>query len=299
VRVLLAVAGTVIPFLPLAPPHQKTAGLPACAATHLESSVSLQGATGSMLGGFALRNTGDHACVLHAPLRLVLLDPAGGPLPLSGDAVDADLGYRALRLDPGRAGVVTLRLSNACDSSSTAHLWVVLPGAADRVDLGIGAEGRCDSPAAPPAYDLGPLDQGWQTAPIPGSRLLRVAAVNAPAVVRAGTTLVYTVAIANRGARPLHLARCPVFAEQLWLWKQDQVVTRQYVLNCRTFPAHGRTVFAMRLRVPEQSRGSASLEWGLEDRAAPIPPLVSDNELLGGPVNVAPWSWLPENLTVR
>ena len=297
VRSLLA-ASAVVPFLPLAPSKPALAGVPACTPNQLRASVSLQGATGSLLGGFALRNVGSRACVLLTPLRLSLRDPSGRALPLGRQSPDSPLGARQLRLDPGQAGAAELQLGNACDPSSKAHLWVVLPRRAGRVDLGIGAGGRCDVPGKPAVYGVGALQQA-DPPPLSSEQkgqraALRVAAIGAPRTTRAGTTLTYTVSVANLSSKQVRARSCPHFYEQLWLWKQDVVITHQFLLNCRpigdVFAAHSTSVFEMRLEVPRDLKGSADIDWGLEDRMAPIPTRVSMNELLNSSVGVNPYS---------
>jgi hypothetical protein len=82
---------------------------------------------------------------------------------------------------------------------------------------------------------------------------------------------------------------CPLLYEQLWLWKQNRVVTRQYVLNCAAvgtaFAASRRYVFAQRLPVPADGQGHASVEVGLEDDVSPIPAVAPLDQLLDSGVS--------------
>jgi Domain of unknown function (DUF4232) len=286
-----ALLAGVIPFLPLAPPAPKLAGLPACTASALRASVSLQGATGSQLGGLALRNVAHQTCVLARPRRLVLRD-RGRRLALTQAAEAPRLGARRLRLDPGRAATLELQLWNACDEHSRAHLWIVVGTGA--VDLGIGAEGRCDSPGHPPSYWLGAMQSGGPPRLSPAQRrlhALRVASLDVPARARHGTVLAYRVTIANRSGAVLPARPCPVFAEQVWLWRVHAVLTRQYVLNCRALPAHGSLTFEMRMPLPRDARGDATVEWSLEDEPAPIPVRAPPDEVLNSSVSIASYSW--------
>ena len=287
-----ALLAGVIPFLPLAPPAPKLTGLPPCTASELRASVSLQGATGSMLGGLTLRNGTHHACVLARPRALVLRD-RGRRLALTQASEVPQLGVRRLRLDPGRAATLELQLWNACDEHSRARLWVVVAGGA--VGLGIGAEGRCDSPAQPPSYRLGAMQSAGPSRLTAAQRrlhaALRVRSLDVPARARHGTVLTYRVTIANRSDVALPARPCPVFAEQVWLWSVHAVLTRQYVLNCRALRARGSLTFEMRMPLPRDARGNASVEWSLEDATAPIPPRAPTDEVLNSPVAIAAYSW--------
>lgn len=279
------VALAVVPFVPIHAPTPSPAGFADCAARQLHASVSLQGATGSQLGGLALRNVSGSGCVLRTPLRLALVD-GGARLPLSRVGSSAALGFHALLLRPRRAGAARLQLFNACGEHPSARLFVVLARRGGLVPLGIAAEGRCDSPGSPPAWAIGPLERADPPALTRAGRAqhaaLRVRAVRVPASVRAGTVLRFTVTLA--AVRTVPARPCPLFYEQLWLWKQQRVVTEQYVLNCHpvgaAFAAGRPARFAMRLRVPAAARGRASVEWGLEDAVVPVPRLAPLNELL-------------------
>ena len=294
-RTLLA-ATVVVPFLPVAPPAPRLAGLPACVPKHLHAEASLQGATGSLLGALALRNVGSNTCVLRVPLTLTLLAPSGRALALRTEGRGSALGALALRLDPGEAGTAGLQLWNACDPGSKAHLWVVLPRGGGRIDIGLGAGGRCDVPGEPPGYVIGglqPADQPRLSKQAKAQHALHVGQIAAPATTRAGAVVDYTVSVTNRSANEVRTSTCPLFYEQLWLWKQNLVITHQYVLNCRGLEAlasRSTTLFEMRLAVPRDARGNADIEWGFEDRAAPIPVRAPMSPLLNGPVGVEPWS---------
>ena len=87
---LLALAGCrggeesdVVPSLPAAPPRANPAVAlaPSCNAAQLRGRLRLQGAGGTLVGGIAVRNTGEEACSLtgRASARLV-----GGTAPETG-----------------------------------------------------------------------------------------------------------------------------------------------------------------------------------------------------------------------
>ncbi|HEY4349364.1 MAG TPA: DUF4232 domain-containing protein [Gaiellaceae bacterium] len=158
----------VIPFTGRpAPAPTPTAGLPLCRAASLRATVSLQGATGSMLGGVLLRNTGRSTCALLGPPSLELYDHAGHRLRLRALGRIALSGVRALALPPHSSAAIEIALFNACQPRPGSHLAVVLGRPTGRIELPIGAEGRCDRPSLPPGYSIGPLQHGDAASTVP------------------------------------------------------------------------------------------------------------------------------------
>ncbi|MGB2874420.1 MAG: DUF4232 domain-containing protein [Gaiellaceae bacterium] len=91
-----------------------------CRASDLKSSVSLQGATGSLLGGETVRNTSSRTCALGGRPSLQLLRADGRRVALRvhlGDRV-FPTGRRVTVLRPGRAASVWIRWVDYCGSLS-------------------------------------------------------------------------------------------------------------------------------------------------------------------------------------
>jgi hypothetical protein len=270
----------IVPFVPIAPPAQHLRGVPACVGSQLHPVVTLQGATGSELGGILLRNVGRKPCVLRTPLRIVRFDRAGRKLPFTSRYGDGGLGYTALRIEPRHAATIGAQLFNAC-SSTPSELWLDRP----RLDLHIAPQGRCDGPTEPPdaeADDLDSADEGH------AAHVLRVISVDAPSQARAGRVLRYTVTLANPTGHAWRGA--PLYGEELFLDKANIAVTRQYALRTRTYAPHSRTTFEMRLRLPAPRDRGAYIEWSLLDRTEPIRPTVKLNMLLSSWIDLASFS---------
>ena len=296
-RVGISALATVIPFLPLPANEPRLAGLPDCSPAALRASVSLQGATGSQLGGLRLTNRGRKLCLLHGPLRLVLLDDRGRRLALARKSSRWPVGD--VRVAPGGSAGAMLQLFNACDRRSTAHLWAVLARGQGRVDLGIGPAGRCNAPRSPPSYIVvGFIPDDTPTSAEEAAQRagLRVVAIQLPARVSGGRLLRYTVVIRNRSTRPVPMKRCPRFYEQLWLWTREPgvVLTNEYTLNCRplhgVFPAGKRIAFQMQIAVPERSSGTATLSWGLTIAPVYLDERVGTDEAIDHIVSPIPYS---------
>jgi hypothetical protein len=261
-----------------------------------------------MLGGLGLRNLNGRSCVVHGPASLVLLDPSGFSLPLERVGTTVGLAEPDIRLRRGETAVAQLQLWNACAATSAAHLWIVLAHHEGKVDLGSGAAGRCEDPAAPPSYALGGFFPG-QSPRLSAEqkqqeRNLRLAAIKAPKRVRAGSILHYLVILRNRANTPITTRHCPVYHERLWLWseKLNIALTHQYVLNCRPlgtgFAAHAVVAFAMDFPVPQFARGDASIEWGLEDAVEIAPTKASIDDLLNSAFGSNTYSWKQTDLKI-
>jgi hypothetical protein len=137
-------------------PNPGAAGAVPCAPRRLHVEAFLQGATGSMLGELRFRNDGRDACAVQGPLRLVLLDRAGRPLPLARvHRPGPEHGQVEVGLGPGWSASAELQLFNACNVPSGSRLWVVLAYGEGRIQLRISAGGRCDAPGKPPKYLVG------------------------------------------------------------------------------------------------------------------------------------------------
>ena len=137
----------------------------------------------------------------------------------------------------------------------------------------ISGGGACDSPGQVGAVSVWPLGAQPTPQPTPTPTALR-STITAPARVVAGTTLTYSVDIANTSNDDIRLEPCPNYSE--WLlgrpvganFKTRIGGTREgYALNCTSLfsiPAGGTVSFEMRLRVPADALGSETLRWMLD-----------------------------------
>jgi hypothetical protein len=278
----------IVPFQPIQPPAQQLAGVPACVSSQLRANANnLQGATGSRLGGILLRNVGLTPCVLRAPLQVVRLDRSGRKLAFASLYGREGLGYRALRIDPRQAAVAEIQLMNAC-GTTPSELWLDRP----RVDLGIPPLGRCDYPTGPPSAFVAHLDRLVTRHP---AHVLRVVSIKAPRKVVGGTTLDYTVTIANPTARTWH--GTALYGEQLVDYAANLAETRQSDLPVRTLPPHSRRTFEMRIRAPRKRDRLAEVQWSLIDYTEPIPPTAPLDVLLDYR-GLATYSWSYADLAI-
>ena len=105
----------------------------------------------------------------------------------------------------------------------------------------------------------------------PGSAGTLHARLRLPAVVRAGTTLSYTVTLSNPTRRTVVLRPCPGYTEGLYV--SGLVVRHSFALDCdsvHAIPAHGQVSYAMQLVVPRKAAaGTAKLGWNLDTPTGP------------------------------
>ena len=273
---------------------------PPCRAASLSAHLFLQGATGSLVGGVDLRNTGRTACSLlgwpqasftgtaarttHWRVR----DLAHSPEPPD---VLADPPGSLRALAPGKSATVSLFWSNWCGPGSRpaggpgtppAGLRLRLPGGTSLV-VPLARAPRCDDKQAPSTLSVGPITPAVRHLP-PSSRLpLRVAIVGPRPVaikpglrafrVHRGRLLRYRVALTNTGTHAFRFAStsCPIYIEQLL----PSVAARTYVLNCRPAgPIEPRqtVLFEMLLPIPTGARlGTNSLTWELAPKTYQAP----------------------------
>lgn len=289
-----------------------------CRARDLRARLSLQGATGSLVGGVTLRNAGAHACALVGRPSVSFTGVPPGARwtveKLAAQAAppealaDPPGSLRALR--PGKSASVSLWWSNWCDATSKPAsgpgtppkaLALGLPGGSAVLVPVTGAP-RCDVPQQPSRVSVGPFTPTPGYLP-PSSRLpLRVAilgdrrvevkpGVRAVPITR-GERFHYEVAITNTGTRPFRFAAasCPVYEQQL-----EGGRPQVYVLNCRPAGAiapRQTVVFAMEISIPADARsGNNSLAWELAPRTydAPFAPAALWVAAPGPPVSI---SWL-------
>ena len=298
-------AGTgVVPWLGLRPPvaaaHPPLA--PPCRAGRLRASIFLQGATGSLVGGIDLTNSGANACSLvgRPAVRLIgtaarrtrwrvrRVSPPTTQLDLLSDPPGS---LRALR--PGKTASIGITWSNWCGPGATARggagrapsAIAIALASGTTVTLELRLAPRCDRPSAPSTLDVTPFVPAVRQLPESSRLPLRVAILGRRTVhvkpgldafrVRRGELFRFVVSVTNTGRRTFRFARtsCPLFVEQVGLGPQEV-----YVLDCRPaplIPARSSVRFAMQIRIPSRiPSGVSSLTWQLAPKTylAPFAP---------------------------
>ena len=128
-----------------------------CASSVLRGGASLQGATGSQLGGLIARNRGPAVCLLVGPPRVIRV--AGKRL-LALEELRRPTHEQRLLLRPGDGAGAELQLFNACPpNGDTGTLSATFNGGRTRVSLHIPPGGRCDLPTRPPMYSVGAMQR--------------------------------------------------------------------------------------------------------------------------------------------
>ena len=289
-------AASVVPWVdkrPARPAAQPPLAAP-CRARSVRVRLFLQGATGSLVGGFSLTNVGASACSLLGWPRVAF---TGGSAVsarwrvkrMARQSVSLDVladppgSLRALA--PGKAASVVLFWSNWCAAGNPGGGNLPAPPTGLRVGFAsvtsmlvpLAQAPRCDQPQNPSTLSVAPFAPAVRMLP-PSSRLrLEVAILGHRSVavkpglrafrVHRGTVFAYQVAVTNTAATPFRFshATCPVYVQQLLLG-----AAKPYLLNCRSvgvIAARGAVVFAMRIRVPPTARlGVGSLTWQLAPR---------------------------------
>jgi Protein of unknown function (DUF4232) len=161
----------VVPESAPGPLVRRPAGKPsrtACRPSGLRATVSLQGATGSLLGGIRLRNAGSKTCTLRGrPLvelrdaNGVLLDARERAVPPQWKQLGAPRppGWPTVRLAPRGKAQVFVQLRNWCVVPARAVFFhVYLPGAGERVVAPARITLRCDAPQQPVELAIGPVE---------------------------------------------------------------------------------------------------------------------------------------------
>jgi hypothetical protein len=256
---------------------------PACAASQLAATLSLQGATGSLAGGITITNRSSQPCALVGRPKLSFAGATSkwretrwhGGANIPFDPLAPPLGsLRALA--PGRHVSVGIWWSNWCGAGSRpngdsgqppAAMVLAAPGGGQiRLHNGLnpllGAPACYASPSTLSTTRFTPfVPQGPPSSALP----LKARIVSGPAIVlngkhigepsleaRAGSWLSYTVVLTNPSRHTFTFGRtCPAYAEGI-----GAVQNQAYILNCHVVGSigPGRSVrFAMRVRVPAHS----------------------------------------------
>ncbi len=285
--------GSIVPWINATPtpvpsptPVTIPLGTVNCAPGDLTATAGWQGATGSMMGGIAVTNASQHACVLSGAPRLVRLR--------SGTTILSPITYTAERYsdpgDPTTAAQPVLLLPNGQASAFVVWsnvcsvmrpvltaLLVTLPDGGTPMVAGPSSPGpgffgtpRCDQPGAASTFTayafvpVAPQEPPYE--PQAASVSLSV-----PPSVTAGGDLAFTVTLTNRGAVPALLSPCPTYTEDLIVDGRalKPPAPQQFLLNCAAIGdalAPGASVtLQMHYAVPAVlPTGTVDVVWGLD-----------------------------------
>jgi hypothetical protein len=176
---------------------------------------------------------------------------------------------------PGSHGVLGQALMHFewydCTRPQASKLVVSLPDEGGRLSVPFAVTGNhspaCEGPASAnsSALSRGSLSPAGVDWAVQRSYLDVAIAISAPPTVRRGSTLAYTVTIANHGDREYRLSPCPDYVEFVGAkeaWAEHQ-------LNCApvgTIAPGGSVALAMRIEIPAtMTVGSSKITWALRD----------------------------------
>ena len=282
-------AAGAIPWLPQRPvvAAVRPSLAPACRASDLHAHLSLQGATGSLIGGIAFRNAGSAPCSLIGPPRISFAGAGGEHWRLKRLArqpaprdVLADPPGSLRALAPGKSAGIALYWLNWCGTAPAA--FAIALGGRSTLKVPIAHTPRCDAPREPSVLTVAPFAPTTRHLPASSRLPLAVAIVGArPVRVKPGLRafrvhrselLRFRVAVTNTGKTPFRFApsSCPVYIEQL-----DSGTARPYVLNCRPAgpiaPRH-TVLFDMQFSIPARTRlGLNDVTWELAPKTFDAP----------------------------
>jgi hypothetical protein len=226
----------------------------------------------------------DSRCTLRGQPSIVATDVATGRrvrpavravLPATGPAGEDQASQYPATIDPGEPARVDLVTFDACAGQRGAprryrDVAIVVQGHEFPVSGGLPVATAC------------PIGIGeWRVLPPPLYVPFVVASIDAPAQVRRGQLLDYTVTLENSGNLWYHLVPCPAYTEAL----AGFVAT--YRLNCTALniAPHTSVRYQMRLSVPAGLRlGKSNLTWMAVDASGRV--IVADLAAGGAPVQV-------------
>jgi hypothetical protein len=287
-----------VPWLPLPPdltpapvpspqPVPVPEGTPKCSAAELEAAViGSNGAGGHVLTTFAFASRGQAACELDGTPSVTLFDASGRQLPfadrapffpslVSGPALVESGPAPVLGdgLKYGEAGLTIDWISQpeSCPQSAPDSV------ARARITTANGATLTIDVPREPAGYACQGVGVGnFADLPLPADAspapLAPQPTIAAPAQVKAGSQLRYTVSLSNEAKLPLDLRKqCPNYEEELFadivLGSSPLGGKHLYRLNCEaagTLEPGAPKTFAMVLEVPaDAARGAYTLVFNI------------------------------------
>ena len=277
------------PQMSPSPPYAIPPGTPTCTAGRLEGVAGhANGATGNVNMPILFRNRSAADCVVEGFPDVTVLDLAGrilasargtagrgtyfddGPvLPILVKAETAALASTGS--GAAAAGQLFINLSwYDCRRPPAASLAVDLPNGGGRLTVRFPMVAAyymlCDTQPSYQALVRGPFSPaGIQWPPDLHRYISTSLAIDVPASVKAGTTLVYYVTISNQDTIVYDLDPCPDFMALLG----PKTVVDQHMLNCAPVghvAPGSRVKFQMRTEIPRTiPAGGYELTWSLAD----------------------------------
>ncbi len=286
-------SGSIVPWIDARPSPVSSAtpalipsGTATCAPSELTATAYWQGATGSMAGGIGVTNTNQRACVLNGSPRLVQLRSAATTLapvsyraaPQAGPGSSTGTAGPVLLRPGGQAGAFLL-WENWCSAMipGVTALLVTLPDGGSPIVATptppmttIGSTPRCDVPTAGSILTAYAFAAVAPAQPMYEPQTATVS-LSVPPTTTPGATLIFFVALTNRGTNPASLAPCPTYSEDLIVngAAMKPPAEQRFLLNCIAIGealAPGASVtLEMRYAVPAAiPSGSVELRWGMD-----------------------------------
>jgi hypothetical protein len=272
-RVVPWVDRTAAPPAPPPSPRPAPARYPSCAAHDITARAQGSGAAaGNISTRIKLTNTSGSPCTLAGyPTRLIGVKADGDTRVLHafhGTMFDQASAWTA-NLIPMESAGMEIATADGCSAINSPH-----PTRRGRRDAFVGeilglpgggnvtAQGHFDSACGVGVSRIG---QPSRPAPDPRAYAGLTLSVDRPASADAGTTLRFTVTLANHSDHAVKLVPCPVYQEGIFAGRRSR--QRTYRLNCATVGSIGvgqMVVYAMQIPVPTAT-GEAKFGWSIPE----------------------------------
>lgn len=141
---------------------------PACDSSQLRLSMTLQGATGNLVGAAGFTNTGKSACTLTGTPKVTIGVPGGRELSVvqkswkpvwQQDAAPKPAGWPLVELTPSSMASVALKLAGWCGRyGPKASFSFALPGDGGAMSAEIAVSGSCPAPSGKVSVLVGPFE---------------------------------------------------------------------------------------------------------------------------------------------
>lgn len=139
-----------------------------CRAKQLQASMSLLGATQSLVGGVTVINISDSRCVLTGRPTIVIRSQKGDPIATASIAAEPlwaqrnfpePKGWPTVAIAPGKKAQARLELSNWCGQSrEPVKLAVTLPGRHGTLLVPAKIDVACIAKKSPPRLAVSPFE---------------------------------------------------------------------------------------------------------------------------------------------
>lgn len=255
---------------PYSPPPPPPATLPPtssppCRASQLTvTDNGGNGAGGHLAHYYKFTNASTTTCLLGGYPRVVASEPGHPDLVATHGTFFGDGGPPG-DVAPNGSSDLTIQTASTCATNPGGasgavyqHVVVTLPGGGDIVIPGASFDGICGLSVTAFAWPV----------PSPVALPEPIAALKvtiaAPQRLRAGTTAVYAVMLANPTGAAVTLGPCPNFIQGLQGTAADKDSHRLNCAAAKPIAPHGQESFIMHLVVPDDAaNGQTALTWSL------------------------------------